>query len=109
MKEDKREKMYRFLANEKESHFIEERYQKSSCESISAFFRQAIINDMIIQNSEEELKCTNLLLTSVFQKLKQIAEEDCISTSKLNEIRREVEVIWQQLQSIQSTLHKLKH
>lgn len=109
MKQDKREKMYRFLANAQESRFIEERYQKSSCESISAFFRQAIINDMIIQNSEEELKCLNLLLASVFRKLNQIVEEDSISTGKVNEIRREVEVIWQQLQSIQSTLHKLKH
>ncbi|MFR6588796.1 MAG: hypothetical protein ACLUSL_14150 [Ruminococcus sp.] len=56
MKDDKREILYRFRANKAESSMIEARYIQSSCSSISEFFRQIVINDMIVQNSEEELK-----------------------------------------------------
>lgn len=62
MKDDKREILYRFRANKAESSMIEARYIQSSCSSISEFFRQIVINDMIVQNSEEELKNLNEMI-----------------------------------------------
>lgn len=109
MKDDKREILYRFRANKAESSMIEARYIQSSCSSISEFFRQIVINDMIVQNSEEELKNLNLLLKSIAQSVDKLSEESCTHSAKIQEVKREVDAAWQQLQSIQFTLRKLKH
>ena len=109
MKDDKREILYRFRANKAESSMIEARYIQSSCSSISEFFRQIVINDMIVQNSEEELKNLNLLLKSIAQSVDKLSEESCTHSAKIQEFKREVDAAWQQLLSIQFTLRKLKH
>lgn len=110
MKDDKREILYRFRANKAESSMIEARYIQSSCSSISEFFRQIVINDMIVQSSEEELKNLNLLLKSIAQSVDELSEESsCTHSAKIQEVKREVDAAWQQLQSIQFTLRKLKH
>ncbi len=106
MKKDKRTKMYRFLANEEESKLIEMRYIQSSCSSISEFFRQAIVNDMLIQNSDEELKNINLLLSDISHKLSVLSAGISLNKETFQEIEREVNMVWQQLLSIQSTLRK---
>ena len=86
MKDDKREILYRFRANKAESSMIEARYIQSSCSSISEFFRQIVINDMIVQNSEEELKNLNLLLKSIAQSVDKLSEESCTHSAKIQEV-----------------------
>lgn len=111
MKTEKVNKRYVIRVTENESKAIEKRFELSKINSISAYLRQQIVNGIYLEYDHEELKKIRQAVMSVANNINQIAHR-VNSTSRiyeqdLQEIKEEVNELWQQLQSIQLELQRL--
>ena len=111
MKTEKVDKRYIIRLTESESKVLEKRFDLSKGSSMSAYLRQQIVNGIYLEYDHEELKKIRQAVMSVANNINQIAHR-VNSTSRiyeqdLQEIKEEVNELWQQLQSIQSELQRL--
>ena len=111
MKTEKVDKRYIIRLTESESKVLEKRFELSKGSSMSAYLRQQIVNGIYLEYDHEELKKIRQAVMSVANNINQIAHR-VNSTSRiyeqdLQEIKEEVNELWQQLQSIQSELQRL--
>lgn len=111
MKTEKVDKRYIIRLTESESKVLEKRFELSKGSSMSAYLRQQVVQGIYLEYDHEELKKIRQAVMSVANNINQIAHR-VNSTSRiyeqdLQEIKEEVNELWQQLQSIQLELQRL--
>lgn len=98
----------RFRATPEERDFIRLKAEKSGCKTVSSYLRKIAILGRIIIYPGEEFKALRRDIVGIKNNINQIAARvnstDKIYSDDIEEIRDKVELIWQQLLSIQSML-----
>lgn len=111
MKKEKVDKRYVIRLTESEANILEKRFYLSGMTSISAYLRQQVVNGIYLEYDHEELKKIRQSVMSVANNINQIAHRvnstSRIYKQELFELQEGVDMLWQQLQSIQFELQKL--
>ena len=109
---DVRNKVYNFRANESVSEIIETKFKLSNCKTKSDFIRSMIFNRMVVKYDETQLRKIFSLMNNITNNLNQISlkaraiNSPCVM--EIEQLKGEVDEVWQLLKSMQSILLKLK-
>lgn len=109
---DARNKVYNFRANESVSEIIETKFKLSNCKTKSDFIRSMIFNRMVVKYDESQLQKIFSLMNNITNNLNQISLKARATNSpyvmEIEQLKGEVDEVWQLLKSMQSILLKLK-
>lgn len=111
MSKDKIKEPCFFGVNQEQMEIIQECFKQSGMKSFSGFLRQQVLNTIHLEYDKEELQKIRRAVVSCANNINQISQRvnsiNRIYSDDINELKEEVDKIWQQLRSIQYTLQKL--
>ena len=112
MKKDSRKNYVQIRLNDEEKSALDRKFQLSGSQSKSRFIRLMILEGIIVHFDEEKFNKMVRDFTKAGSNINQIAmrvnSTGNIYADDVNQIRKEVEDLWQQLRYFQSQLQKLK-
>lgn len=98
--------------NEEEAAFLEEKFKGSGLRSKSDFIRHLILDGFVVQIELSDIQRNNFLLSNIANNVNQIAhrinETRSIYQSDIDQLKKEVDEVWQLQKSMLSALPSKK-
>lgn len=106
-----RSKILQFRVTEDELKVIDERFRKSYAKTLGEYLRRSALSSVNIVIDEEKIRQQNRQISGIANNINQIATRvnstGNIYTEDLQEIREEIQELWQLQVSILSELHSI--
>ena len=99
---------FHIFLNDEEAEILDKKFKLSGKRSKSAFIRQLIIKGFVFDIDFSEIQRYNYLLSNIANNVNQVAhrcnETRSVYRSDIDELKKEIDKIWQLLKSMLSML-----